>query len=98
MCSVSKAILLLALCVPLCAQTKTLRVCADPNNLPYSNQEQQGFENALAKLVADDLGMNVTYVWEPQRSKFFRKTLNAGVCDVVMEVPPGLESVAVTKP
>jgi quinoprotein dehydrogenase-associated probable ABC transporter substrate-binding protein len=93
-----KAVLCLALCAPLAAQTKTLRVCADPNNLPYSNQQQQGFENALAKLLAGDMGATLQYVWEPQRSKFFRKTLNAGVCDVVMEVPPGLENVAASEP
>lgn len=98
MCSVSKAILILAMCVPVCAQKKELRVCADPNNMPYSNAQQQGFENALAKLAAEDLGMTLQYVWEPQRSKFFRKTLNAHRCDVVMEVPPGLEAVAVTHP
>ena len=68
-----------------------LRVCADPNNLPYSNQQQQGFENALAKLAASDLGMNVSYFWFPQRHKFFRNTLQAGVCDVVMEVPSGID-------
>lgn len=98
MYSVSRALLLLLLCAPVLAQTKELRVCADPNNLPFSNRQQEGFENALAKLAANDLGMSLKYVWEPQRSKFFRKTLNAGLCDVVMEVPPGLESVAVTQP
>jgi quinoprotein dehydrogenase-associated probable ABC transporter substrate-binding protein len=75
-----------------------LRVCADPNNLPYSNQQQQGFENALAQMVGHDLGMAVTYTWSPQRHKFFRNTLEAGVCDVIMEVPAGIESARATIP
>jgi quinoprotein dehydrogenase-associated probable ABC transporter substrate-binding protein len=65
----------------------TLRVCSDPNNLPYSNDKGQGFENRLAELIARDLGMQVSYFWFPQREAFFRKTLNSGVCDVVMGVP-----------
>jgi quinoprotein dehydrogenase-associated probable ABC transporter substrate-binding protein len=84
--------------LPLWASTADLRVCADPNNLPYSNQQQQGFENALAKLAASDLGMNLSYFWFPQRHKFFRSTLKAGVCDVVMEVPSGIGVASTTVP
>lgn len=80
------------------AQASELRVCADPNNMPYSNASRQGFENKLAQLVARDLGMTLTYVWEPQRSTFFRKTLNAGRCDVVMEVPSTFGSAGTTMP
>lgn len=75
-----------------------LRVCADPNNLPFSNQQQQGFENDLAHLVASDLGMTVAYTWAPQRSRFFRKTLLAGACDVVMGVPSQMEIASTTSP
>src|SRR5690349_15484350 len=50
----------------------TLRVCADPNNLPFSNQREQGFENVLANLVAADLGRRVSYYWQPQRRGFIR--------------------------
>jgi quinoprotein dehydrogenase-associated probable ABC transporter substrate-binding protein len=75
-----------------------LRVCADPNNLPYSNQEQQGFENHIADLMAADMGMTLHYVWFPQREAFFRKTLDAGVCDVVMGVPSGMEGTSTTRP
>lgn len=75
-----------------------LRVCADPNNLPYSNQQQQGFENHLAQMIARDLGMQVAYDWFPQRGSFFRKTLNAGQCDVVMGVPTGMQRVGATQP
>ncbi len=80
------------------AATPTLRVCADPNNMPFSNQARQGFENQLAKLVANDLGMQVSYFWFPQRKKFFDRTLNAGNCDVVMEVPSGIPVAATTIP
>jgi quinoprotein dehydrogenase-associated probable ABC transporter substrate-binding protein len=75
-----------------------LRVCADPNNLPYSDQQQRGFENQLAAMIATDLGMQVTYTWFPQRGSFFRKTLDAGKCDVVMGVPAGMKEIATTQP
>jgi quinoprotein dehydrogenase-associated probable ABC transporter substrate-binding protein len=75
-----------------------LRVCADPNNLPYSNAQQQGFENRIADLLAKDMGMQVTYFWFPQRGKFFKKTLNSGACDVVMGVPSGIDEASTTHP
>lgn len=75
-----------------------LRVCADPNNLPFSNQQQQGFENQIASLIAKDLGMQLTYFWFPQRGAFFKKTLNSGACDVVMGVPSGFDEAAATHP
>ena len=75
-----------------------LRICADPNNLPFSNDKQQGFENHIANLIANDLGMQLTYFWFPQRSAFFRRTLDAGVCDVVMGVPSGIDEAALTQP
>jgi quinoprotein dehydrogenase-associated probable ABC transporter substrate-binding protein len=73
-------------------------VCADPNNLPYSNNQRQGFENQLATLIAKDLDRQVTYFWFPQREAFFRKTLESGVCDVVMGVPSGFDEAASTRP
>lgn len=73
-----------------CAAPATLRVCADPNNMPFSNRAGQGIENQLARMIAGDLGMSLAYYWYPQRSAFFRKTLNAGNCDVVMGVPSGM--------
>ena len=75
-----------------------LRVCADPNNLPFSNHRGEGFENALAELVAGDLGVPVEYTWWPQRRGFIRATLRAGVCDVVMGVPHDFELAATTRP
>ena len=74
------------------------RVCADPNNLPYSNQKLEGFENKLAELLAKELGQEVTYTWWPQRRGFLRNTLQAGVCDVIMGVPVGYDPVLTTQP
>jgi mxaJ protein len=76
----------------------TLRVCADPNNLPFSNDREQGFENAIARIVAEDLDRRVEYHWQPQRRGFIRTTLNAGWCDVVIGVPSRYELVATTRP
>jgi mxaJ protein len=64
-----------------------LRVCADPNNLPFSNQHGDGFENQIAALVARELGRPLEYFWLPQRRGFIRNSLNARRCDVVMGVP-----------
>ena len=75
-----------------------LRVCADPNNLPFSNQRGEGFENKIAELLAHDLGERVEYTWWAQRRGFFRNTLKAGMCDVVMGVPSGFEMALTTRP
>ena len=75
-----------------------LRVCADPNNLPFSNVRREGIENRLADLLARDLGTTVHYTWWAQRRGFFRETLNAGKCDVVMGMTQGADPVATTKP
>jgi mxaJ protein len=75
-----------------------LRVCADPNNLPFSNEREEGFENALAGLVAQDLGWRLGYVWWAQRRGFVRNTLRAGLCDVVMGVPAGYDLALTTRP
>lgn len=81
------------------------RVCADPNNLPFSNQAREGFENRLAELLAEDLGLPVAYTWFPQRMGFIRNTLRAKDpdrdgyrCDVVMGVPAGYELAVTTQP
>lgn len=76
----------------------TLRVCADPNNLPYSNVRGEGFENAVAEVLARDLGRTVSYYWQPQRRAFLRTTLDARACDVVMSIPTRLERVRATRP
>ena len=79
-------------------QLPTLRVCADPNNLPYSNDKQQGFENAIANLVAGDLGARVRYTWWPQRRGFVRNTLKAGDCDMIVGIPSNFELAWPTTP
>lgn len=75
-----------------------LRVCADPNNLPFSNERGEGFENKIAELLAQDLNERVEYTWWAQRRGFFRNTLRSGVCDVVIGVPSGFEMALTTKP
>ncbi len=75
-----------------------LRVCADPNNLPFSNDKGEGFENKLAEMIARDLGRDVDYTWWAQRRGFFRLTLKAQQCDVVMGVPVDTERALTTTP
>jgi len=76
---------------------RRLRICADPNNLPFSNDRLEGFENEIAALLAKDLGATVEYTWWAQRRGFFRNTLKAGLCDVVMGVPSSFEMVLPTR-
>jgi mxaJ protein len=75
-----------------------LRICADPNNLPFSNRAQKGFENRIAEMVANDLHQKLQYVWWSERKNCIENSLNAGRCDVVMGVPSELGSAAVTQP
>lgn len=75
-----------------------LRVCADPDNLPYSHADGSGFENRLAEMLAADLGLPLRYEWMPLRRGFVRKTAGAGLCDVFMGVPAGFERVLTTRP
>jgi quinoprotein dehydrogenase-associated probable ABC transporter substrate-binding protein len=80
------------------APASDLRVCADPNNLPFSNDREEGFENAIADLVASDLGRRVRYTWWPQRRGFARNTLRAGLCDVIIGIPSSYELAWPTRP
>jgi mxaJ protein len=79
-------------------RTKTLRVCADPNNLPFSNERRGGFENRIAEIVAEELGAKVEYTWWAQRRGFIRNTLRSNRCDLVIGVPSSFELAAVTRP
>jgi quinoprotein dehydrogenase-associated probable ABC transporter substrate-binding protein len=93
--------LALVLCLVGCGSappSRELRVCSDPNNLPFSNQREEGFENRLAQLIAKELGSSVRYTWWPQRRGFIRNTLAAGKCDLVMGTTFGAERVLTTKP
>ena len=74
------------------------RVCSDPNNLPFSNQQREGFENKIAELFAHDLHESVKYEWLAQQRGFSRKTLKTGTCDVIMGVPAHYDPVLTTKP
>lgn len=80
------------------ASAEEFRVCADPNNLPFSDRSGAGFENKLADMVARDLGQKVAYTWHAQRRGFIRETLKAKACDVIMGVPSALDMVETTRP
>lgn len=75
-----------------------LRVCADPNNLPFSNRAGEGFENRLAELVAGELHTTLSYTWWAQRRGFVRNTLRAGSCDLLLGIPTTSELALVTRP
>jgi quinoprotein dehydrogenase-associated probable ABC transporter substrate-binding protein len=77
---------------------RVLRVCADPNNLPFSNHRLEGFENRITALIADELRADIEYTWWAQRRGFVRNTLNAGRCDLIAGVPAGFELAATTAP
>lgn len=77
---------------------KVLRVCADPNNMPFSNQRQEGFENKIAELLAADLSEKLEYVWWSERESLVKNTLNAGRCDLLMGVPSSLDEIAASTP
>jgi len=80
------------------APPRTLRVCADPNNLPFSNSNREGFENQLADLVAGELHATVEYTWWAQRRGYVRNTITSGSCDVLMGVPTKFERTINTRP
>lgn len=82
----------------------TFKVCADPNNPPYSDSKEQGFENKIAEMLGESFGKKVEYMWFPQRLGFVRNTLKAQLpdsdeykCDVVIGLPTGYELAATTQ-
>jgi quinoprotein dehydrogenase-associated probable ABC transporter substrate-binding protein len=89
---------------PAAAQTaeavdrSALRVCADPNNLPFSNEKGEGFENKIAELLAAELDVPVRYTWFPDSVGFIRSTLNARTCDLVVGTVAGNELLQNTNP
>jgi mxaJ protein len=90
---------LLAIALPaLAGAPSVLRVCADPNNMPFSNQRQEGFENKLAELMARQLGTKLQYTWWSERGSLVKNTLDAGRCDLLMGVPQSFKDVATTRP
>lgn len=80
------------------AELKDLRVCGDPDNLPYSNQRLEGFENKIADLLARDLGASLSYFWWPHQRGLVKNTLQAGNCDILIGIPKGYDLVLWTKP
>lgn len=80
------------------AGARELRVCADPDNLPYSDSTGRGFENRIAALIAAEIGAGLTYYWLPQWRGFTRKTLLEGHCDVIPGIPADQPSVLATAP
>jgi mxaJ protein len=80
------------------AEREALRVCADPNNMPFSNRAGEGFENKLAEMVARQFGKTVSYTWWAQRRGFIRHTLKTGDCDLVVGIPARFDLVESTQP
>lgn len=79
------------------SQPGVLRVCNDPDNLPFSNDKGEGFENKLAQLVAKDWNAKLVYVWYPVRRGYFR-ILNGMYCDIIIQAPGGLDMAGTTVP
>jgi len=92
------AVVLMTLGVAVATGARDLRVCADPDNLPFSKEDGSGFENRIAGLVAAHLHADLRYYWLPDRRGFLRKTLNARECDVVMGLPAESEHALTTLP
>ena len=95
------AVLALATCTHSSTTEKdvaALRVCSDPNNLPFSNAQGEGFENRIAQLVASDLHEKLEYTWWAQRRGYLRNTITANKCDVWIGVPSGLGPLLTTQP
>ena len=78
-------------------QPGILRVCNDPDNMPFSNQKEEGFENKIAQLIASDWNSKLVYVWYPTRRGYFR-ILNGMYCDLIIQAPGGLDMAGVTTP
>ena len=90
--------LLLIPAVEVNAQTRELRVCADPNNMPFSSREQTGFENRIAALVARNLNAHLTFVWQRMGRGFVREYLDKGQCDLLIGIPTNYRPVLTTSP
>lgn len=75
-----------------------LRVCGDPDNLPFSNKKSEGFENKIAEVIAKELSVELTYFWWPHQRGLIRRALRPGLCDVMISIPQGWDQVLWTKP
>ena len=88
----------LSVTVGLNAQTRDLRVCADPNNMPFSSREETGFENRIAALVAQELGAHLSFVWQRMGRGFVREYLDKAQCDLLIGIPTNYHPVLTTSP
>jgi mxaJ protein len=79
-------------------RVRVLRISADPNNLPFTNERLEGFENRIAELLARELGAEIEYNWRAQRRGFFRHAFKENECDVVLAVPMGFDMALTTRP
>lgn len=79
-------------------ETRELRVCGDPSNMPFSNEKREGLENKIAEVIAKDLGWDLTYTWWPHQRGLVKRVLNTGRCDVLVGIPKGYDPVLWTKP
>jgi quinoprotein dehydrogenase-associated probable ABC transporter substrate-binding protein len=77
---------------------QVLRITADPNNLPFSNERREGFENKIAEIIAQELGVKIEWSWRAQRRGFFRETLKDNNADLVLGAPAGYERALTTAP
>ncbi len=102
----TSALLLAVVALPACDRRaasndvaeRILRVCADPNNMPFSHSDGGGFENELASMIAEELGARVEYTWWAQRRGFVRNTLGEHRCDIIMGLPTSMELALTTRP
>jgi len=94
----TSAVLVLIIEVSAVSAARDLRVCADPDNLPFSNIKQQGFENRIAELVAQDLNAHLVYEWQRMGRGFVREYLNKSRCDVLIGIPSQFKPVLTTAP
>jgi len=83
---------------PSVREGSVIRVCADPDNLPASNEQSEGYENKIAELLAHTWGDKLEYAWWPVRRGFFSRALNGRYCDVAITAPAGLDMAGVTQP
>jgi mxaJ protein len=87
-----------SLCGIAAAASAPLRICADPDDPPFSLRSEQGFDNQIAIAIARDLGREPVFVWTRSRRGFTREQFNKNACDVLTGVPVGMKSVATTRP
>ena len=91
-------IVLIAISAGSAAARPALRICADPDNLPFSDRASRGFDNRIAMLVAHAVGRDPVFVWARSRRGFMREQFNTGACDMLMGVPEGVRGVLTTAP